>query len=173
MWFLLTLQFGEQRARQESIQIKFGDIAWKKDECGGFKHPGSCPFWGFQLKSLSCHFGSETPPPLNWVFRRRRLEQKNIASKFYTVDLFFFTVSLSCNKFRWHLPKWERLLQFLSGYLYFSVYKQVVVVIHFTGLPNELREIIGSLKMHTKRSSAVARGLVPPKKWKKKIVVIW
>ena len=52
----------------------------------------------------------------------------------------------------------------LSGYLYFSVYKQLVVAIHFTGLENELREIIGSLKMHTKRSSAAARGLVLPKK---------
>ena len=27
MWFLLTLQFAEQRARHKSIQIKFGDIA--------------------------------------------------------------------------------------------------------------------------------------------------
>ena len=35
MWFLLTLQFAEQRARHESIQIKFGDIAWKKKTNGG------------------------------------------------------------------------------------------------------------------------------------------
>ena len=41
-----------------------------------------------------------------------------------------------------------------------------MVAIHFTGLPNELREIIGSLKMHTKQSIAAARGLVPPKKKK-------
>ena len=55
----------------------------------------------------------------------------------------------------------------LSGYLYFSVcIKQLVVPIHFTGLPNELREIIGSLKMRAKRSNAAARGLVSPKKWK-------
>ena len=122
MWFLITLQFAEQQARHESIQIKFGDIAWKKDECGGFKHPGSCPFWGFQLKSSSWYFGSETPPLRNWVFRRRRLEQKNLASKFYTVDLFFFTVTLSCNKFRWHLPKWECLLQnFVRIFVFFSL----------------------------------------------------
>ena len=48
------------------------------------------PALGFQLKSSSWHFG---------VFRRRRLEQ-NLACKFFTVDLFFFTVTLSCNKFR-------------------------------------------------------------------------
>ena len=60
------------------------------------------PALGFQLKSSSWHFG---------VFRRRRLEQ-NLACKFFTVDLFFFTVTLSCNKFRWHLPKWEHLIQF-------------------------------------------------------------
>ena len=52
----------------------------------------------------------------------------------------------------------------LSGYLYFSVCKELVVPIHFTGLPNELREIIGSLKMRAKRSNAAARGLVPLKK---------
>ena len=34
------------------------------------------------------------------------------------------------------------LLKTLSGYLYFAVCKQLVVPIHFTGLPNELREII-------------------------------
>ena len=56
----------------------------------------------------------------------------------------------------------------LSGYVYFSVYKQLVVAIHFTGLPNELREIIGSLKMRTEQSSAAARRLVPPKNMKKK-----
>ena len=53
----------------------FGDIALKKDECGGAKHPESCPFWGFQLKPSSCHFGSETPPPHYRVFWRRRWEQ--------------------------------------------------------------------------------------------------
>ena len=34
MWFLLTLQFAEQRIRHKSIQIKFGDIAWKKTNAG-------------------------------------------------------------------------------------------------------------------------------------------
>ena len=34
MWFLLTLHFGH-RARQEARQIKFGDIALKKDEASG------------------------------------------------------------------------------------------------------------------------------------------
>ena len=34
MWFLLTLHFGH-RARHEARQIKFGDIALKKDEASG------------------------------------------------------------------------------------------------------------------------------------------
>ena len=34
MWFLLTLHFGH-RARHEARQIKFGDIALKRDEASG------------------------------------------------------------------------------------------------------------------------------------------
>ena len=38
-------------------------------------------------------------------------------------DLFFFTVSLCCNKFRWHLPKWERLFQnFVRVFAFFSLW---------------------------------------------------
>jgi len=37
-----------------------------------------------------------------------------------------------------------------EGYLYFGVCKQLVVPIHITGLPNKLREVIGSLKMRAK-----------------------
>jgi len=44
------------------------------------------------------------------------------------------------------------MLESLSGYLYFAVCKQLVVPIHFTGLPNELRQIIVSLKMCAKWS---------------------
>ena len=37
MWLLLTLHFGH-RARHEARQIKFGDIALKKDEASGEEH---------------------------------------------------------------------------------------------------------------------------------------
>ena len=57
-------------------------------------------------------------------------------------------------------------LKIMSGFLYFAVCKQVLVPIHFTGLPNELREIIGSLQMLTKRSNAATPVLVPPKTMK-------
>ena len=67
----------------------------------------------------------------------------------------------------------------LSRYLYFSICKPLVVPIHFTGLPSELRRIIGSLKMRAKRSNAAARGLVLPKnenekKWSyDKMLIDW
>ena len=48
-------------------------------------------------------------------------------------------------------------LKSLSRYLYFAVCKQLVVPIHFTGTQNELREIIGSVKMRAKRSNAATR----------------
>ena len=59
----------------------------------------------------------------------------------------------------------------MMSYLDYAVCKQLVVPIHFTGLPNELREIVGSLKMSTKRSNAATR--VSTKKTEnKKILVI-
>ena len=44
-----------------------------------------------------------------------------------------------------------------DGYLYFGVCKRLVVPIHFTGLPNKLHEIIGSLKMRAEWNNTATR----------------
>ena len=172
MWFLLTLQFGEQQARHESIQIKFSDIAWKKTNAGVLN-----------IQDLALSEASNTNRALGIsAQKRRRVVIESSDEEDYNKKILRASViqliSLSL-QFLWAVTNSDDICQnesicfkILSRYLNFSVYKQLVVAIHFTGLPSELREIIGLLKMHTKRSSAAARGLALPKKWKK-IVVIW
>ena len=99
----------DQDTREDKLNL--ATSLWKKTNAGVLNIQNS---WGFQLKSSSWHFGSETPLSRYQVFRRRRFQQ-TLACKFCTVDLFFFTVTLSCNKFRWHLSKWQRNLNVLHG----------------------------------------------------------
>ena len=79
---------------------------------------------------------------------------------FYTVDLISLQLLSAVTNSDNICENESICFKILSGYLYFSIYKNLVVPIHFTGLPNELREIIGSLKMYTKQSSAAVSVLV-------------
>ena len=120
MWLLLTLHFGH-RARHESRQMKFSGIALKKGECRGAKHPESCPSFVFQLKSSPWHVDRRNAAATLSSLPTKRLEQ-NPACKSYTFNLFFFTVTLSYNKFRWYLPKLELLFQnFVRVFVFFSL----------------------------------------------------
>ena len=85
------------------------------------------------------------------VFKEKKLWRRQW-QKLCTVDLFFFTVTLSVTNSDEICQKENVCFNILPGYLCFSFCKQLVVSIHFTGLPKELREIISSLKMCAKQS---------------------
>ena len=105
-------------------------------------------------------------PPRYRVFRRRILEQ-NLACKFVLLISFSLQLVSAVTNSDEICQKESVCFKILTEYLCFSVCKQLVVLIDFTGLPNEFHEIIGTLKMCAKRSNAAARGLVPPKSMKK------